>query len=136
MTMPASRSRSYGSTAWLGAGWASDAAPEAVPALDWLRIGLLTLAGVALAAGLRGPAPVLAVIAAVVGGVCGLAGGLAATGIGGSAIAFAGLWTTVLLLCLLMAALRVWLRRPWMRIALRVAIIHAWKASPARPSAG
>jgi hypothetical protein len=120
--------------AWLGATAVSDAAPAAVPALDWLRIGLLMLSGVAVAAGLRGPAPVLAAIAVAIGVVCGLAGGLAAANTGDAVVAFAGLWTAVLILGLLVAALAVSLRRPWMLIALRVA--GSWLAAIGLLTAG
>jgi len=57
----------------------------------------------------------------------GLGGGLAAANTGGKAVAFAGLWTAVLILGLLVAALTVSLERPWMRIALRVA--GSWMAA-------
>ncbi|MGD9299179.1 MAG: HupE/UreJ family protein [Thiohalocapsa sp.] len=107
--------------AWLGAIWVRHGAPEAIPALDAVKIGLLTLSGIAVASGLRLPAPVPAAIAAAVGMICGLGGGLAAADTGGKAVAFAGLWTAVLILGLLVAALTVSLERPWMRIALRVA---------------
>ena len=114
--------------AWLGAAWlGGDQTLAAEPGLAWVKISLLTLVGVAVAAGLRGLAPVLAVIAAAVGVVCGFAGGLAAAETGDAVIAFAGLWTAVLILGLLVAALAVSLRRPWMLIALRVA--GSWLAA-------
>lgn len=113
--------------AWLGAMWVGDAAPEAIPALDTLKIGLLTVAGVVVAAGPRAPAPVVVAIAAAAGIVCGLGGGLAAADTGASIVAFAGLWTAVLILGLLVAAMTVALERPALRIVLRV--VGSWIAA-------
>ncbi|WP_295539334.1 HupE/UreJ family protein [uncultured Thiohalocapsa sp.] len=120
--------------AWLGAMWIGAAAPEAAPALDALKIGLLTLAGVAVAAGLRAPALVVAAIAAAAGIVCGLGGGLVAADTGAGAVAFAGLWTAVLILGLLAAAVTVSLERPALRIALRV--VGSWIAAVGVLAAG
>lgn len=120
--------------AWVGAVLIGEPVLVVESELDWIKIILLSAVGVAVAAGLRGSAPVLATLAVAVGIVCGLGGGLAAADAGDPATAFAGLAVTVMILALLVSALAVSLQRPWTRIALRVA--GSWMAAIGLLTAG
>lgn len=100
--------------------------------VQWVKISLLTLLGVLVAAGV-GPGPgIMAVLAALVGVVHGLDNGGAIVPAGG--VALVGLTGTVLVLALLASALAVSLRADWARIALRVA--GSWVAAVGMLMAG
>jgi hypothetical protein len=93
--------------------------------VQWVKITLLTLLGVLVAAGLRLPPAAMVVVTVLVGTVLGLDNGGAIVVAGG--VALVGIVAVVLVLSLLASALAVALRADWTRIALRVA--GSWVAA-------
>jgi len=91
-----------------------------VTGLGWLRVALLILVGVLVAAGARLPALGLASLAVLIGLVQGLENGGTFAASGSGILSVAGTASAVLILTLLTAALAVSLRAAWTRIALRV----------------